>query len=377
MPSSRSIRPSSGNSSAGLVGSRRRRRLRRPAAPRAARRARRSRRRARRVILGPGTSAAAQEDEQPDGDHERSARLDERLLRGARGHGLLRTGTPPRVAIRSNGGPNEGPDPRRPGNAPSAALRDAAPVTGIVAGFGHDRPRRAEGRLHRASPRCSAPRGGYNPASDAPGGGSSKVPWLPEALSLPARPAGREDAMADTVRHGLLPRTYFKAPRVPFDFRGWPSRSSATSSTGAAASSSARSSASRTSRRVPGLGRRPLPGLPFIGDVIGDFLTRSSASCGRRRRTTTTPSGRSSSAGSGSSSSGPSSARPSTASSSLRIARDEGLSFAEAFKFSAKNWLTVLLAPVIIGGGDGLLLRLQRAGRPGRSRSRTSARSSA
>ena len=33
---------------------------------------------------------------------------------------------------------------------------------------------------------------------------------------------------------------------------------------------------------------------------------------------------------------------------SLRIARDEGLSFGEAFAFSAKNWITVILAPIII-----------------------------
>ena len=33
---------------------------------------------------------------------------------------------------------------------------------------------------------------------------------------------------------------------------------------------------------------------------------------------------------------------------SLRIARDEGLSFVEAFKFSVRNWVTVILAPVII-----------------------------
>jgi hypothetical protein len=155
--------------------------------------------------------------------------------------------------------------------------------------------------------------------------------------------------MAESVDTGLLPRTYFKAPRVPFDFRA-------------------------LSLAILGylvywggglllseiFGKKDVPGsflaaaydifrdLPYVGGVIGVFLSQVFHTdvirfpsgdytfwhvlvggvwfiviwsfFGQAIHRIT----------------------------SLRIARDEGLSFAEAFRFSAKNWVTVLIAPLII-----------------------------
>ncbi len=154
--------------------------------------------------------------------------------------------------------------------------------------------------------------------------------------------------MAETVDTGLLPRTYFKAPRVPFDFRGvalailgylvfWAGGLLLSEIFG--------------KQDVPGaflLAAQSLfAGIPFIGDVIGRFLhdvfqvhatnlddytfwhqlvggvwfflVWSFFGQAVHRIV------------------------------SLRIARDEGLSLVEALKFAAKNWLTVLIAPVIVG----------------------------
>ncbi len=151
--------------------------------------------------------------------------------------------------------------------------------------------------------------------------------------------------MADTLDTGLLPRTYFKAPRVPFDFRGvaiaiigylvfWLGGWQIGDLPGAFLAS------------VIDL----FKGLPFLGDAIGDFFYEV---FGVARA--------------------PNAYADFTfwqkllgavwffavwsffgqaihRIASLRIARDEGLSLPEAFKFSVKNWPTVLLVPVIIGG---------------------------
>jgi hypothetical protein len=153
--------------------------------------------------------------------------------------------------------------------------------------------------------------------------------------------------MADTSDTGLLPRTYFRAPRVPFDFRAlalcilgflawWGGslllekifdRDVSAAFLGAVADVFAR--------------------IPFLGGPIRDFLdgvfqvNTAAGSAGSTfwhvfaggvwffgvwsfvgqgvHRIT-----------------------------SLRIARDEGLSLVEALKFSWGNWVTVLLAPVIV-----------------------------
>jgi hypothetical protein len=165
--------------------------------------------------------------------------------------------------------------------------------------------------------------------------------------------------MADHYQPGLLPRTYFRAPRVPFDFRAlaltilgflvyW--------------------AGSKLLNTLPydGPGDQDVAGaflawalqifrgIPYIGDQI-EILLRGALRVevsnsqlehygfwklllggawffgvwsffgqGVHRITT------------------------------LRIARDEGLSIAEALKFSAKNWTTMLLCPVIIFGVIGL-----------------------
>jgi hypothetical protein len=156
--------------------------------------------------------------------------------------------------------------------------------------------------------------------------------------------------MADTVDTGLLPRTYFKAPRVPFDFRGvaiailgyivyW-------------AGGLLLSAIFSKGGDIPGAfltaAATLFSGLPFLGEVIPDFLlTVFGASrsldladynfwqvllggvwffaiwsfFGQAIHRIA----------------------------SLRIARDEGLTLFEALQFSLKNWVTVLLAPVIVG----------------------------
>ena len=165
--------------------------------------------------------------------------------------------------------------------------------------------------------------------------------------------------MADHYQPGLLPRTYFRAPRVPFDFRAlaltilgflvyW--------------------LGGKVLNLLPYDGRgeqdisgafllwsfQIFQGIPYIGDEVGRLLAGafglnpmnidmeaygfwklllggawffgvwSFFGQGVHRITT------------------------------LRIARDEGLSIAEALKFSAKNWTTMLLCPVIIFGVIGI-----------------------
>ncbi len=168
--------------------------------------------------------------------------------------------------------------------------------------------------------------------------------------------------MTEHYDPGLLPRTYFKAPRVPFDFRAlalaimgflvywagglalsgmfWPSDlpDGATYSVSGGFLDWAFSL---------------FGGVPYIGEQVYRLLTGalrldpsisyadygfweillggawfigiwSFFALGIHRITT------------------------------MRIARDEGLSIGEALRFSAKNWTTLLLAPVIIGGVIGL-----------------------
>ena len=164
--------------------------------------------------------------------------------------------------------------------------------------------------------------------------------------------------MADHYQPGLLPRTYFRAPRVPFDFRAlalailgflvyW---------SGGQLINWIMPAGESTVYDVPGAflawALRLFGDIPYIGDQIRVLLTQalriapgdmdqygfwellvggawflgvwSFFGQGIHRITT------------------------------LRIARDEGLSLAEALKFSAKNWPTMLLAPVIIFGVIGI-----------------------
>lgn len=156
--------------------------------------------------------------------------------------------------------------------------------------------------------------------------------------------------MADTVDTGLLPRTYFKAPRVPFDFRAlalamlgylvyW----------GGSLLLNEIFEVSNLVGSFLAAACNIFEGIPFLNQVIpfllgtvlgGGDLTNfpladytfwhklvggvwvfvvwsffGQAIC----RIT-----------------------------ALRIARDEGLSFVEAFRFAARNWVTVILAPMII-----------------------------
>jgi hypothetical protein len=164
--------------------------------------------------------------------------------------------------------------------------------------------------------------------------------------------------MAEPYDAGLLPRTYFRAPRVPFDFRalmlgmlgflvyyvGGKLISGIMAPEGEGGSYD-----------VPGAflawSFQLFHGLPYIGEQIGNLLQRalhidpgnaeyglweyliggfwfvgvwSFFAQGIHRITT------------------------------MRIARDEGMPVIDALKFSAKNWPTVLLAPVIIAGTIGI-----------------------
>ncbi len=153
--------------------------------------------------------------------------------------------------------------------------------------------------------------------------------------------------------HGLLPRTYFRAPRVPFDVRalalavlgflvyyiGGKLISGIMAPEGEGGSYD-----------VPGAflawAFQLFGGLPYIGDQIANLLQNALridpgagdygfwdyliggiwflgvwAFFGQGIHRITT----------------------------LRIARDEGMPITDALKFSAKNWPTVALAPVIIG----------------------------
>lgn len=159
--------------------------------------------------------------------------------------------------------------------------------------------------------------------------------------------------MAETSDVGLLPRTYFKMPRVPFDFRalalgiagflvylggGWVVNRLATGN----------------AVDLPGSFLRwfvaLFDGFPILGDFLETFLenTFGLEAAGKAntleilvggvwffgvwsfvglaiRRIV-----------------------------SLRIARDEGLSLREACGFAFKNWPTMLVAPLIIGAAAGL-----------------------
>lgn len=154
--------------------------------------------------------------------------------------------------------------------------------------------------------------------------------------------------------HGLLPRTYFRAPRVPFDIRAlglgilgflvyWAG--------GKLISGIMAPEGEGGSYDVPGAflawAFRLFGDIPYIGEQVGNLLRNalridpgaadygfweyaigglwfigvwSFFAQGIHRITT------------------------------MRIARDEGMPITEALKFSAKNWPTVLLAPVIIAG---------------------------
>ncbi len=146
---------------------------------------------------------------------------------------------------------------------------------------------------------------------------------------------------------GLLPRTYFKMPRVPFDFRavalailgylvywggGWLISKIGTGN----------------KLDIPGAFltwfAQQFRGLPVVSGMLAEFLNDV---FGLERQAATTMEivvggvwffavwsffGQA--------------IRRVVA---LRIARDEGLSLRESLVFAAKNWVTVLLAPVIIG----------------------------
>jgi hypothetical protein len=166
--------------------------------------------------------------------------------------------------------------------------------------------------------------------------------------------------MAEPYDPGLLPRTYFRAPRVPFDFRAlalgilgflvyW---------AGGRLISEIFSPGGESAGvyDVPGAflawAFHLFGGIPYVGEQIGVLLTSALRidpgnldrygfweilvggiwfvavwaffAQGIHRITT------------------------------MRIARDEGLSLGQALKFSARNWPTVLLAPVIIAGTIGV-----------------------
>jgi len=156
--------------------------------------------------------------------------------------------------------------------------------------------------------------------------------------------------MANTVDTGLLPRTYFKAPRVPFDFRAlalgmlgylvyWGGNLLLNEIFGKpSVVGSFLKAADSIFREIPFIGGvifwfmdkvfafGQLGGVnpadyTFWHQLVGGvwlFVVWSFFGQAIHRIT------------------------------SLRIARDEGLSFGEAFAFAAKNWMTVILAPVII-----------------------------
>jgi len=165
--------------------------------------------------------------------------------------------------------------------------------------------------------------------------------------------------MADsTFESGILPRTYFRAPRVPFDFRalmlatlGW-----VVFWAGGSLISEVFSTEARPATDIPGAFLASLVSvflrIPFLGGAIAqvvdgvfgvspDFPSEAYsfweklvggvwffavwAFFGQAVHRITT----------------------------LRIARDEGLSLGEALRFAAKNWTTMLVAPLIIGGVIG------------------------
>jgi hypothetical protein len=160
--------------------------------------------------------------------------------------------------------------------------------------------------------------------------------------------------MAETSDTGLIPRTYFRAPRVPFDFRAlglaivaylvyWGGGLLLKEMFGGKDVAGAfLASAFSIFRDIPYL-NRPIAdvlhsvfGVNVFAFQLGDFTfwhvlvggiwffaVWSFFGQGIHRIA------------------------------SLRIARDEGLTFAEALRFSWKNWPTVLLAPAFIAGAIG------------------------
>ncbi len=156
--------------------------------------------------------------------------------------------------------------------------------------------------------------------------------------------------MANTVDTGLLPRTYFKAPRVPFDFRAlglgmlgylvyWGGSLLLDEIFGKVSIvGSFLKVVTSIFQGIPfidrvvtvftdgvftfgQLGNVNLADYSFWHQLVGGvwiFLVWSFFGQAIHRIT------------------------------SLRIARDEGLSFREAFVFAAKNWMTVILAPIVI-----------------------------
>ncbi|MFV1958206.1 MAG: hypothetical protein ACC662_02210, partial [Planctomycetota bacterium] len=144
------------------------------------------------------------------------------------------------------------------------------------------------------------------------------------------------------------PRTYFKAPRVPFDFRGvtlavfgylvyWAGGLLLSEIFG--------------KKDVPGAFLAAavdiFRGLPFIGTVIRDFLLEVfKAAPGIEAYTFWDKLVGAAWFFAVWSFFGQAIHRIV----SLRIARDEGLSLGEALKFAAKNWPTVLLVPAIVAG---------------------------
>lgn len=165
--------------------------------------------------------------------------------------------------------------------------------------------------------------------------------------------------MAETYDPGLLPRTYFRAPRVPFDFKalllavaGWVVYWAG----GELVSSILADKDARVDTDVPGAFLTALFSLfmriPYMEEACRLVLTGVfgvSADLALKDYTTweilvgglwffavwaffgqaihriTT----------------------------LRIARDEGLGLFEALRFAARNWTTMLLVPVIVGGAIG------------------------
>jgi hypothetical protein len=155
--------------------------------------------------------------------------------------------------------------------------------------------------------------------------------------------------MAETTDTGLLPRTYFRAPRVPFDFRGlaiaiagylvyWSGGLLWREVFKVDVSGAFHRAAYRIFADVPYVGFEigRLMGRLFGTDVFGPaaaytfwevlaggawfFLVWSFVALAVQRIA------------------------------ALRIARDEGLSLGEAVKFSIKNWPTMLLVPLFIAG---------------------------
>jgi hypothetical protein len=163
--------------------------------------------------------------------------------------------------------------------------------------------------------------------------------------------------MAETYEGGILTRTYFRAPRVPFDFRalllavvGWmvywlggEILSGILAEDGRQTDIPGAFLATLGSIffRIPYIGEGVAavlhgvfgvaPGFPrgaysFLEILIGGaWFFGVWAFFGQAIHRITT----------------------------LRIARDEGLGLGEALRFAARNWVTVLLAPVIIGGAVG------------------------